>query len=769
ALGAQRNIKILGVFTRLWRRDGTDRYLDLLPRVWCWLKRDLAHPALAPLRAWVETEAPAPTPEIIAAIRSRPSGPGGRSQPRRAAPTDAAQALDTAMVLGAGMGARMRPLTNTTPKPLIEIGGASLLEHTLKRAEESGVGRAVVNIHHLAPQMQRFASLWNERGRAPELTVSDETVKLMETGGGVVKALPLLKRDAFFVLNSDNLWTGAAPLGPLRAAWDPSRMDALLLLCPVGGAHGYTRRGDFSLDSEGRLVRRGERPQAPLVFTGAQILSKAALKGAPDEPFSLNVVWDALIAKGRAYGVLHLGEWADAGDIAKLKTAEAMLEGARKPLAPGVVWPLTPEAAYELDRRAAEAAAEAASDASLRDLERRARAAEIAAAREPEPEPDPAPAAAAPAARAFAAGAAASFAAKPAQPAPADEAAPAEAALTETAPAEEAAAEPPHYEPAITEPEPKEPSPHGQAAQGATFQDSALQDSALQDATLQDAALQDAALQDAALQDAAPEQEARRDAELEAASLEDPALEDHHVEDPAPDEAENTPAARFEDALADLPVDAAGAPTPDAAPRFEDVLAAHPEDRLAAPEEHPASPVAARRTQRGWEREAGSEPPLLLSNALLAEPPEHQPSGGGVGESAEDRLSAAEYDFEEADPYDDEAYIDEYDDVIDDEDLQDDAFDGAETMGRGDIAHQQETMGHQGRGDDGYDDDGDGFGSEAREAAFDGDDLSGLDLPDLPADEADLGGLDLPDLDSPGPAETPAWGAPEDRGARRRD
>lgn len=315
-LGAQRNLKILGIFARLWRRDGKDRYLSLLPRVWGYLERDLKHPALAALKTWLDRRAPAPTADVIAAIQA--SGKG-------AAMISDVPPVDAAMVLAAGLGTRLRPLTETTPKPLIEVAGKPLIEHALERVAEAGAERAVVNVHHLADQMRSFVGGWNYRGAAPALQISDETGQLLETGGGCARALPLLERTAFFVVNSDNIWTGEAPLKALSAAWDPERMDALLLLCPIEKARGYARFGDFSLDPEGRLVRRGSRAQAPLVYTGAQILKASALEGAPPGPFSLNRVWDHLIAAGRAYGVHHLGGWCDVGGFAGLAEAEQLL------------------------------------------------------------------------------------------------------------------------------------------------------------------------------------------------------------------------------------------------------------------------------------------------------------------------------------------------------------------------------------------------------------------------------------------------------------
>lgn len=325
ALAVQRNLKILGIFCRLWRRDGKPRYVELLPRVWRYLQRDLAHSALEPLREWLAQHAPAPEPAVLDRILTKPATSMADLQfdVEPGAPVE--KTIDTAMVLAAGLGTRMRPLTEKTPKPLIEAGGRSLLERSLDLAAEAGVRRAVANAHHLADQIHAFAGGWNYKGAAPKLEVSDESALLLETGGGVRKALPLLDREAFLVLNSDNLFSGAEPLRALTRAWDPERMDALLLLAPIDRALGYTRQGDFSLDPDGRLVRRLVRPQAPLVFTGAQIIKQSAFAETPEGPFSLNLVWDQLIESGRAYGALHLGEWCDVGSLTGLRCAEAML------------------------------------------------------------------------------------------------------------------------------------------------------------------------------------------------------------------------------------------------------------------------------------------------------------------------------------------------------------------------------------------------------------------------------------------------------------
>lgn len=236
--------------------------------------------------------------------------------------------IDTAMVLAAGLGTRMRPLTNATPKPLLEVGDRALLDRTLDRVEEVGVRRAVVNAHYLADQIDAHLV-----GRPrPHLTLSDETDALLETGGGVKRALPLLDREAFIVVNSDNIWLGPRALAPLLEGWRGHTMDALLLLVPIDGAYGHSRPGDFFLDDD-RLRRRGEADRAPYVYTGAQILKRRLFDDAPAGAFSLNVTWDAAIADGRAYGVVHDGGWVDVGAPAGLADADALVRRWPRPTA----------------------------------------------------------------------------------------------------------------------------------------------------------------------------------------------------------------------------------------------------------------------------------------------------------------------------------------------------------------------------------------------------------------------------------------------------
>ena len=240
-------------------------------------------------------------------------------------PAPDAEVPRTAMVLAAGLGKRMRPLTATRPKPLVEVAGKPLLDHCLDRLRAAGVKKAVVNVHYLADALE--AHLAN-RVQGLEIAVSDEREQLLETGGGLVKALPLIDADPFLVVNSDNLWVDG-PVDSLRllaANWDEARMDALLLLVPLARAHCHRGQGDFHMAASGALKRRKPGGVAPFVYTGIQMVSKRLLEGeVPDGPFSTNILWDRAIAKGRLFGVAHEGLWFDVGAPANIAKAEEIL------------------------------------------------------------------------------------------------------------------------------------------------------------------------------------------------------------------------------------------------------------------------------------------------------------------------------------------------------------------------------------------------------------------------------------------------------------
>ncbi len=232
---------------------------------------------------------------------------------------------DTAMVLAAGLGKRMRPLTATRPKPLVEVAGKPLIDHALDRLRAAGVKKAVVNVHYLADAIE--AHLKN-RVKGIEIAVSDERKQLLETGGGLVRALPLIDADPFLVVNSDNLWVDGPvdALKLLAAGWDDARMDALLLLVPLARANCHAGRGDFHMSATGKLRRRKPGGVAPFVYTGIQMVSKRLFAGElPDSPFSTNLLWDRAIEAGRCYGTGHQGLWFDVGRPESIRMTEEIL------------------------------------------------------------------------------------------------------------------------------------------------------------------------------------------------------------------------------------------------------------------------------------------------------------------------------------------------------------------------------------------------------------------------------------------------------------
>ena len=237
--------------------------------------------------------------------------------------TAAALASDTAMVMAAGLGKRMRPLTASQPKPLVRVAGKPLIDYSLDALAAAGVAKAVVNVHYHPDALE--AHLERRQG-PPAVTVSDERALLLETGGGMVKALPLLP-DPFFCLNSDNIWLDGPrnAFRELSAAWRPEAMDALLLLVSHNRAGNYAGRGDFHLDGEGRITRRRPERIAPYIYTGIQLVAHRLLRDAPEGPFSTNVLWQRAIEEGRLFGIAHTGEWFEVGDPAAIAPTEARL------------------------------------------------------------------------------------------------------------------------------------------------------------------------------------------------------------------------------------------------------------------------------------------------------------------------------------------------------------------------------------------------------------------------------------------------------------
>ena len=225
-----------------------------------------------------------------------------------------------AMVLAAGLGTRMRSFNGRIPKPLVAVGGKALIDYVLDRLAEQGVERAVVNVHHLADQIERLV----EQRQRPSIVISDERNELLGTGGGVVKALPELGEGPFFHVNSDTIWIdGVKPnLRLLAEAFDPARMDALLLLASTATSIGYTGRGDFAMAPDGRLARRGEREVVPFVYAGAAILTPGFFAGAPPGAFSMSPLFDRAADAERLCGLRLDGVWMHVGTPEAIKAAE---------------------------------------------------------------------------------------------------------------------------------------------------------------------------------------------------------------------------------------------------------------------------------------------------------------------------------------------------------------------------------------------------------------------------------------------------------------
>lgn len=246
------------------------------------------------------------------------------AKPLALRPNGHAPGIRTAMVLAAGLGKRMRPLTATRPKPLVEVAGKALLDHVLDRLRAAGIARAIVNVHYLADALEAHLK---RRAGDMDIVISDERDQLLETGGGLVRAAPLIGDDRFLVVNSDNLWIDG-PVDAIRLLdqrWDEATMDALLLVVPQARANGHNGMGDFHMDAAGRLSRRRPARVAPFVYTGIQIVSRRLLADAPEGPFSTNLLWNRAIAAGRLYGVVHQGLWFDVGTPGAIARTEAML------------------------------------------------------------------------------------------------------------------------------------------------------------------------------------------------------------------------------------------------------------------------------------------------------------------------------------------------------------------------------------------------------------------------------------------------------------
>ncbi|GGA18374.1 nucleotidyltransferase family protein [Neptunicoccus cionae] len=223
----------------------------------------------------------------------------------------------TAMIFAAGFGTRMAPLTDKTPKPLIEVDGKPLIDHALSLLD--GFQNIVVNTHYLADQIETHLA-----GKT-HVTCLQEVPEILETGGGLKNALPLLGPDPVVVMNSDAVFAGPNPVPELLARWNPDHMDALLSLVPIEQTIAHEGAGDFSCDGDGALIRRGNNPTAPYVYTGVQILKTDRLSGIAETSFSLNLLWNQMIAERRAFGWVYGGKWVDVGRPSGIQAAEKAL------------------------------------------------------------------------------------------------------------------------------------------------------------------------------------------------------------------------------------------------------------------------------------------------------------------------------------------------------------------------------------------------------------------------------------------------------------
>lgn len=231
--------------------------------------------------------------------------------------------ITQAMVLAAGEGRRLRPLTEHTPKPLISVGGKTMLDHALDQLAAIGITQCVVNTHHLADQIHAHL----EGRTSPNIVVSHEP-DLLDTGGGIAKALPHFNKNPFFVLNADIWWVDGhqSCLQQLNKIWDPAKMDALLLLVPLESAIGFDGAGDYFLTPEGRAQHRGNKTAAPYIFSGIRILHPRLFEGQKVQPFSIMPLFHKAESEGRLYGTVFDGDWGDIGTLDSLKEIQEVVE-----------------------------------------------------------------------------------------------------------------------------------------------------------------------------------------------------------------------------------------------------------------------------------------------------------------------------------------------------------------------------------------------------------------------------------------------------------
>ncbi len=227
---------------------------------------------------------------------------------------------DSIMIFAAGFGTRMRPITDRVPKPMIRIAGKPLIDHALDQVRDAGLSRIVINSHYLADQIEVHVS------GMPGVELVRERPRILDTGGGLRNALPMLGNAPVYTMNSDYVWSGTNPLRQLGEAWDPARMDGLMVMLPANRATGYRGPGDFCVAPNGRLELPGWKGQPAMVYAGAQIIRTDSLAGIREEVFSVSLLWSQMLARKRLFGVVYSGNWAEVGSPEAMELAEAMLE-----------------------------------------------------------------------------------------------------------------------------------------------------------------------------------------------------------------------------------------------------------------------------------------------------------------------------------------------------------------------------------------------------------------------------------------------------------
>jgi len=228
-----------------------------------------------------------------------------------------------AMIMAAGLGTRMQPLTATRPKPMVELNGRPLIDYTLDRLATHSISPIVVNVHYLADMLEQHL----ENSSITDVVIADERDELLDTGGGANANLEILGPDRFFILNSDSLWIedGTDNLAAMLTAWDSDTMDCLMLLAPTGNSLGYSGNGDFNISADGRLLARASDAKAAFVHTGCCLIHPRIFAGAPAGPFSLNLLWNKALAHKRLFGLELKGQWLHIGTPEALTAAEEKL------------------------------------------------------------------------------------------------------------------------------------------------------------------------------------------------------------------------------------------------------------------------------------------------------------------------------------------------------------------------------------------------------------------------------------------------------------